>query len=97
MKGPTRHPAIRRAIARAVELGYRVEFRPLAVDALAPALIPPAGFCDRERRLIVVGLRMCSSRAMIAAVIEHEVEHAEGADVATDRPEFGLRCGNRTG
>jgi hypothetical protein len=31
---------------------------------------------------------------MVAAILEHELEHAAGAKVARARPEFGLRCGN---
>ena len=38
-----------------------------------------------------------SSRAQIAAVLEHELEHAEGAEHASDKPEFGLVCGGVIG
>lgn len=95
MKGNTRSPAIRRALERARKAGYRVEFvpEPVAVLPGVGSLLPPLGHCDYENKVIRVATGSYS-RAMIAAILEHEVEHAEGAAVATARPEFGLRCGN---
>lgn len=95
MKGRTRSPAIRRALARAHKAGYTVEFvpEPIAVLPGLGSILPPMGHCDYERRIIRVATGG-HSRAMIAAILEHEVEHAEGAEVATARPEFGLICGN---
>ena len=97
MKSQTRSPAIRRAIERARKAGYRVEFvpEPIAVLPGLGCILPPLGHCDYEKKVIRVATGTYS-RAMIAAILEHEVEHAEGAAVATDRPEFGLRCGNRS-
>ena len=40
MKGPTRSPAIRRAVERARKLGYVVEFRDFCEDADTPGLLP---------------------------------------------------------
>jgi len=99
MKGRTRSPAIRRALDRARAAGYRVEFLPEPV-ALLPGtgcVLPPMGHCDYTNRVIRVATgtdRRPYSREMIAAILEHEVEHAEGARVASSRPEFGLFCGN---
>ena len=95
MKDRPRSPAIRRALEQARKLGYRVEFvaEPMAVLPGVPCLLPPLGHCDYERRIIRVATKGYS-RAKIAAILEHELEHAAGAKVARDRPEFGLRCGN---
>lgn len=99
-KSPTRSPGIRRAIERAAALGFSVHFVEFVASGTRPAIVPPQGLCDREARRIFVGTRdlaahgmpMCS-RAKLQAIIEHENEHAEGKDRATDRPEFGLICG----
>lgn len=100
MKGPTRSPGIRRALAHSAALGYAVHFVEFVPSGTRPAVIPPQGLCDREARAIYVGLRDLAqpgmptcSRAKLQAIIEHENEHAAGADRATDRPEFGLYCG----
>ena len=100
MKGPTRSPGIRRAIAQAVAIGYAVHFVEFVPSGARPAIVPPQGLCDRVTRTIWVGLRDLAqpgmptcSRAKLLAVLEHELEHAQGKDRATDRPEFGLRCG----
>mgnify|MGYP000913286798 CR=1 FL=1 len=100
MKGQTRSPGIRRAIERARRAGYTVTFREFVADASMPLAFPDMvpGRCDYEKREIVVGTRTAAgtrSRAEILAILEHEIEHAEGAEIATDRPEFGLRCGGR--
>lgn len=99
MKSSIRSPGIKRAIERAAKAGYRVEFREF-VGAAAPSLNPPQGLCDRQRKLIIVGLRNLRehgmptcSRPMLQAILEHEIEHAEGAEHATDHPQFGLMCG----
>jgi len=98
VKGPTRSPALRRAIARAKAIGYEVRFVEFVTGF--PSLQPPQGLCDREARRIQVGLRDLGqpgmptcSRDKLLAILEHELEHAEGKDRATDRPEFGLICG----
>lgn len=93
MKGPHRSPAIRRAVEQARRVGYRVEFCDFVESAATPGMLGAiGGLCDRERRLIRVRVNGMS-RAQIAAIIEHELEHAGGAEHATDRPELGLRCG----
>ncbi len=92
MKGPTRSPGIRRALERASRLGYAVQFVEFVPTASCPMMILPEGLCDEASRTIRVATRG-NSRAKIQAILEHEIEHAEGMDVATDRPEFGLRCG----
>lgn len=95
MKGNTRSPAIRRALEQARKLGYRVEFvpEPMAVLPGLGSILPPLGHCDYENKVIRVATKGYS-RGMIAAILEHELEHAAGAKVARARPEFGLRCGN---
>jgi hypothetical protein len=91
VKSPIRSPAIRRAVEAARRLGYTVEFQdPIMVPK--PMAILPAGICDLARKRILVGIRGMS-REQIAAIIEHELEHALGAEHATDRPDLGLRCG----
>lgn len=93
MKGPTRSPAIRRAVERARKIGYTVEFKEFCEDAETPGMIGQfAGVCVRDRKAIKVRTKGMS-KAHIAAIIEHELEHAEGKDRGTDRPELGLRCG----
>jgi hypothetical protein len=96
MKAKHRSPAIRRALERARKVGFRVEFvpEPIAVLPGVGSILPPLGHCDYEHRIIRVATGG-HSRAKIAAILEHEVEHAEGAAVATARPEFGIHCGNR--
>jgi hypothetical protein len=82
-------------LERARKAGYRVEFvpEPIAVLPGVPCVLPPLGHCDYDNKVIRVATGGYS-RAKIAAILEHEVEHAEGAAVARDRPEFGLLCGN---
>lgn len=92
MKSNTRSPAIRRAVEKAKRLGYTVHFVEFVPTASCPMLILPEGLCDEERKEIRVSTRG-NSRAKILAILEHELEHAEGKEIATDRPEFGLVCG----
>lgn len=93
MKAPHRSPAIKRLQVRARRLGYTIRFVDYCEDARTPGLIGMfGGVCDHERREIKVATRH-NSRAKIAAILAHELEHAEGDDYATDRPEHGLRCG----
>lgn len=93
MKGPHRSPAIRRAVEQARALGYTVRFMDFVESAETPGLLGAiGGLCDRERKEIRVRVKGMS-RAQIAAIIEHELEHAGGAEHGTDRPELGLRCG----
>lgn len=102
MKSATRSPAIKRAQERACRAGYRVTFREFVADAQTPALFPGqiAGRCDYERREIVVSTHRAPgvprTRPEIAAILNHECEHAEGADRGTDYPEFNLKCGGTT-
>ena len=95
MKAKTKSPAIRRAVERARKAGYRVEFvpEPIAVLPGVPCTLPPLGHCDYAGKVIRVATGGYS-RGKIAAILEHEVEHAEGAAVASDRPEYGLKCGS---
>jgi hypothetical protein len=93
VKGNTRSPAIRRATEKARALGYRVEYAPFLESARLPGMLGQhAGLCDRENKLIRVRTTKMS-KEQIAAIIEHELEHAEGAERGTDHPELGLRCG----
>jgi hypothetical protein len=93
VKGPHRSPAIRRAVDHARRLGFTVVFRPFVEDARTPGLLGQmAGRCDMQRREIVVGTHG-RGRSELAAIIEHELEHAAGKERGADRPEFGLRCG----
>ena len=100
MKSQTRSPGIRRAVERARKLGYTVNFVEFVPTASTPMLILPEGMCDPVKMEIRVSTRG-NSRQKILAILEHELEHAEGKDVGTDRPEFGLVCGgtvnSRTG
>ena len=97
MKSATRSPAIKRAVESARKAGYTVRFVDYCEDSRSPGFLGQiAGICDYERKEIRIRVKGVGvTRASIAAVIEHEVEHALGAEVGTDRPEFGLRCGNR--
>lgn len=94
MKSATRSPAIRRAVEAARRVGYTVEFHPFLEGAQTPGLWlgQIGGLCDHEHKVIKVRVNGLS-KAVIAAIIEHELEHANGAERGTDRPEFGLRCG----
>ena len=93
MKSPTRSPPIRRAVERATKLGYRVDFVPYVECASYPGFLGfLAGLCDRETKTIRVKTTG-ASKAQLAAVIEHELEHAEGKDEGKNLPEFGLKCG----
>lgn len=97
MKSAYRSPAIKRATDKARAIGYRVAF----VDYITgiPAVMPPAGACRRDLRLIQVSTAFVDQqpehlrRETVAAIIEHELEHALGADRGTDFPHLGLRCG----
>lgn len=93
MKSPIRSPAIRRLTECAGRLGFRIEFAPYLESAEMPGLLGRyAGLCDHQRKVIRVRT-VGASRQQIAAVIEHELEHAQGLERGTDWPEFGLRCG----
>lgn len=92
MKSKTRSPGIRRAVERARQLGYTVRFVEFVPTAASPMLILPQGLTDPQTKEIRVATRV-NSRQKILAILEHELEHAEGKDVGTDRPEFGLVCG----
>lgn len=93
MKAATRSPAIRRATEKARALGFRVEFAPFLESARAPGLLGQiAGLCDHESKVIRVRT-MRTTKEQMAAIIEHEIEHAEGAERGADRPDLGLRCG----
>lgn len=93
MKGPARSPQIRRAIAKARAIGYAVELVDFCEDHETPGFLGHfAGVCVHARKAIKVRTKGMS-RAQIAAIIEHELEHAGGAERGTDHPELGLRCG----
>lgn len=101
MKAEFRSPAIRRAVDRARRAGYTVQFVPFVSMAGTPEIYPGhiGGYCDYERKHIAVSTNKTfvvrRTRAEIAAILNHECEHAEGSVVATDCPKFGLRCGNK--
>lgn len=94
MKAPTRSPAIKRMTAEARRLGYRVIFREYCECAKTPgvALGRIAGFTDTEDKEIVVRTKGMSRR-QLEAILRHELEHANGALIAHDVPELGMRCG----
>ena len=92
MKSKTRSPGIRRALERARSLGYTVQFVEFVPTASTPMLRLAQGMCDESRKVIRVCTRG-NSRGKIQAILEHELEHAEGKEIAQDRPEFGLVCG----
>lgn len=84
---------IEAAIANARAIGWAVELREYCEDAETPGLLGLyAGVCVHSRKAIKVRTAGMSVE-QIAAIIEHEIEHALGAERATDRPELGLRCG----
>lgn len=88
-----RSPAIRRAKESARRLGYSVRFVDYCEDADTPGFLGQyGGVCDRKNKVIKVRTKGMT-RTQIAAIIEHEIEHANGAEHATDHPELGLRCG----
>src|SRR4051812_6057454 len=93
VKGPTRSPAIRRAVDKARRMGWTVEFKDYCEDTETPGFLGQfAGVCAHDRKAIKVRTKGMS-RAQIAAIIEHELEHAEGKERGTDHPELGLKCG----
>lgn len=97
MKSSLRSPAIKRATLKAQQLGYRIEYAPYLESASMPGMLGRlAGVCDHDRKVIRVKTTG-ASRAQIAVVLEHELEHAEGAEHASDKPEFGLVCGGVVG
>ena len=95
MKSPIRSPELRRLTDRARKLGYTVRFVRFCEDTRTPGMLGRfQGVCDYERREIKVATDG-NSRAKLAAILDHELEHAAGAEVGTDHPEHGLTCGNK--
>lgn len=96
MKSPLRSPEIRRAKERATRLGFEVVFMdsPVAFVPGSPVMSPlgfaAAGICDLDAKQVRVAVRG-RSRAEIAGIIDHELDHAEGAERGRTLP--GLRCG----
>lgn len=100
MKSNTRSPGIRRATQEAQRLGFAVRYVEFVPSPKLPCVIPPAGITMHDDREILVGTRDLSKpgapprcRRSIEAILRHELEHAGGAEFATDYPEFGLICG----
>jgi hypothetical protein len=93
MKAVTRSPKIRRLVEHARRIGYTVEFVPFCEDAETPGMLGRiGGVCVRERKAIKVRTTGMT-REHIAAILSHELEHAEGAERGTDHPALGLKCG----
>lgn len=97
MKAGHRSPQIRRAVEEIRRRGWTVEFVPFCEDAETPGFRGQlCGVTVHARKAVKVRTRGLS-RAAIAAILEHELEHVAGAERGTDRPEFGLRCGGTCG
>lgn len=75
---------------------WQVRFVEYCEDIVTPGLLGQyAGVCDGYRQTIKVKTTGASEE-QIVAVLEHEIEHMNGAERGTDHPLLGLRCGGRT-
>lgn len=84
---------IENLLRQAKALGYTVEFKEYCEDAETPGLLGQfAGVCLAHRKAIKIRTAKRTA-AQIVATLEHELEHAAGAEWASDRPEHGLFCG----
>lgn len=93
MKSPIRSPAIKRAVQKAHTMGWTVQFVEFCEDAETPGMLGAlGGVCFLDEKRIKVRTRGMS-REQIAAIVEHELEHAMGAERGTDHPHLGLHCG----
>jgi len=83
--GDSHHHLIAPLIAHAAELGYTVEIRELPDEG-------PGGWCDAERKLIVVGSGPANSQVR---TLTHELAHAHGlgyAELGRERCEVLVDC-----
>lgn len=83
--GDSHHHLIAPLIAHAAELGYSVEIRELPDDG-------PGGWCDRKRKLIVVGDGPANRQVR---TLTHELAHAHGlgyAELGRERCEVLVDC-----
>ena len=83
--GDSHHDLIAPLIAHAAELGYIVEIRDLPDEG-------PGGWCDPERKLIVVSSGPANSQVR---TLTHELAHAHGlgyAEIGRDRCEVLVDC-----
>lgn len=81
--------------AQIADAGYEVVFVEWCEDTETPGLLGHcAGLCDYQRKKVKIRTRDLTAD-QIVAITSHELEHALGADVATDHPHLGLRCGGR--
>jgi len=75
--------------------GWTVRFQEYCEDAETPGLLGMyGGVCMHLKKTIKVKLHGMSDEQIIA-VLEHEIEHMNGARWGTDHPHLGLKCGGR--
>ncbi len=97
MKKPIPHslqsPTLKPLSERARALGWTIELKQFCEDGETPGFLGQiAGVACHARKAIKIKTHQ-QSEETVAAVIEHELRHVEGADHAGDDPERGLRCG----
>jgi len=83
--GDSHHHLIAPLVAHAAELGYTVEFRHLPDDG-------PAGWCDAERKAIVVAAGPANRQVR---TLTHEIAHGHGlgyAELGRERCEVLVDC-----
>lgn len=84
---------LRHQIKYLKDLGIKVIFQKFVEDAETPGLIGQfAGIYIKELKKIKIRLYGMSYK-QLKAIIEHEIEHVEGKDKATDHPGLKLHCG----
>lgn len=95
-------PSREELLARAAAVGFEVvevETARITLDGRTTAV---SGHCDRERKRITISTRkpiydwlltVPRPELELRAILHHEVEHAEGHDLAVDYPQYGLYCG----
>jgi hypothetical protein len=75
--------------------GWTVRFQEYCEDSETPGLLGMyGGVCMHKKKTIKVKLHGMSDEQIIA-VLEHEIEHMNGARWGTDRPDLELHCGGR--
>jgi hypothetical protein len=90
-------PEARASLISQIEAnGWTAEFVRWCEDAETPGILGQvAGVTIHKRKAIKVRTED-ATEAQIIAVLEHEIDHMNGARHAGDRPELGLHCGGRT-
>jgi len=84
-------------VAEAADLGFTVEFVEWCEDAETPGILGYyGGLCNREDRRIKVSTHRHTLEQQVA-ILSHELEHARGADWASDHAALGFHCGGPGG